>query len=626
MVELTINKSKVMIEFMENQIINQLRYNYKLSNDKLYELTTFDPNKITSPFEMNDALDFINLLAECKFENIGIIPDYDADGILSGSLLYASLFELGFKSITLYTPRIDTGYGMSIQSVDEIRLINPNVNVIITTDNGIAANEGVNYAKSLGIKVLVSDHHIGSENEPNFDVAVNPNKLNDLSTFKGSSGTVVIWKLMVVFAHTYKPESMTSIYNLFPLAGISLISDVMPMIKENRTLVTMTINVLKKGKFELYRLKQYALTEQYARIFDGLIALFDVFEINDSLKYGVDEDFIGFTLAPMLNAPRRMTSTSELGFKLFVQLTNELPFDIAKELFEVNKQRKELVNTIVQKVVEQIDESYDETPNIIVAAVDTKTGIAGLISSNITNKFNVPSIVFAANFINETGQTLSQAELMKSGKKTLSASARSNEDINLKIMLDNVNEKYPNVLNSYGGHAGAAGLSINVENYDIFIAAINDVFNEALSKLQNEHGNSQNNQSKLIKLTTSVIPYFPQAFDVTNEEKEILIETFDFLQSLKPFGEQFREPLFELILPKTDFTSQLIKISTMGAKSNHLKLVSPNLVAIYWNVSDKIKEKLNSEFEYISIVGKLSLNEFRGKKTVQIIINDLDFN
>ena len=184
----------------DNPLINALREQLGLDSKTLYDLQTFDPSKITSPLEMKDAQKWVDVLHTRKGTPIGIIPDYDADGVLSGSLLYGALYELGFDDVTLYPPRIDTGYGMSKQSVEELMELNPNIQTILTTDNGIAAFEGVAYAKELGLTVLVSDHHLGSEEEPVFDVAVNPNRHADPSTFKGGAGTVVIWKLMTLYA------------------------------------------------------------------------------------------------------------------------------------------------------------------------------------------------------------------------------------------------------------------------------------------------------------------------------------------------------------------------------------------------------------------------------------------
>lgn len=609
-----------------NPLIASLREKLNLTPQKLFQLQTFDPTLITSPLEMRDAEKWIDLLYQLKDTIIGIIPDYDADGILSGSLLYGSLYELGFTDVTLYPPRIDTGYGMSKKSVIELLELNPNITTILTTDNGIAAFDGITYAKELGLKVLVSDHHLGPDPEPPFDVAVNPNRHNDPSTYKGNAGTAVIWKMMVYYALKYYPEKMQAIYDLYPLAGTSLIADVMPMTLENRTLVDMAVKSMR-DKVGLYQ-KSIGHHPKYSRIFEGLTQLWNVFDLNGKLKYGIDEGFLGFSLAPLLNSPRRMFGTSELGFQVFIDMGQDMPpFETATELFNVNETRKTVVNKIATSVIDQIKQKLTSAPPCIVVAVDAKPGIAGLIAGNIQNKFRVPTIVFSNEFFSGTGEIMTQDTLSKSTKVSMAASARSPEGLNIKDALDEINKTSPELLLSYGGHAGAAGVHIKCENLDKFVDACEVVFARIASETNYNVSEIEENELQegyifTLHPETSRGKY---TFNLNEIHIDQLIELSKFVTSLKPFGNGFPEPVFRIELSKQDFTSGRITLAPIGKNNKkHAKLELPKIKAIFWNIKQEtINQLYQDDYQYAYLTGKLATNSFRGVESMQLTVDNI---
>lgn len=612
----------------ENILIATLRQKLNLTPEKLDKLRSADPSAITSPLEMTDTQLWVDTLYQHRNDVIGIIPDYDADGVLSGSLLYGALYELGFTDVTIYTPRITTGYGMSETSVRELLELNPNIQTIITTDNGIAAFEGVAYAKSLGKTILVSDHHLGSEVEPDFDVAVNPNRFGDKSTFKGGAGTVIIWKLMTWYAVKYAPDKVKAIYNLFPFAGISNIADVMPITDENRTLVKMTVNAFNK-KINMYQAK-LGHHPKYERLFDGLLELWGVFNESGKLKYGIDEDLFGFTLVPMLNSPRRMTGSSRLGFEMFIDFENSpMILETAKALTDLNQERKDIVSGISASVIDHLTRHYQnlDIPACITIAVDTKPGIAGLISSRITEQFNVPSIVFAKEFGIKPNTLLNQADLNKIDPVGMAASARSPEGFNIKTALDSVNDYLPGLLDSYGGHAGAAGAHISSANFENFVYATESVFMQiaAASDFNPKDIERQSIGSSILIVPNGHYTRSQYQFNESDIDANTLVELAQFIKGLKPFGQGFKEPQITVALDTKSVPYTPLGRAQVNGRAKHVKFQLPNMSIIYWNVTDAQLENFNKG-QIIYVTGSIKVNSFNGVDSAQLIANKTIFN
>ena len=612
----------------DNILIATLRKKLDLTSEKLYQLQSYSPNNITSPLEMKDTQNWVDLLYAHRFDPIGIIPDYDADGVLSGSLLYGALFELGFTDVTIYTPRITTGYGMSETSVKELLDLNPNIATILTTDNGIAAFEGIAYAKKLGKTVLVSDHHLGNQKEPNFDSAVNPNRYNDPSTFKGGAGTVIIWKLMVWYAACYVPDKMAAIYNLFPFAGISNIADVMPITDENRTLVKMTVKAFSQ-KINMHQAK-LGHHPKYERLFDGLIELWGLFNENGKLKYGVNEDLFGFSLVPMLNSPRRMTGSSKLGFEMFIDFDESpTPLETAHALDNLNQLRKNTVNEIAACVIDTLLARYQASniPACITVAVDTKPGIAGLISSQITNQFGVPSLVFAKEFNIKPGEILTQADLNSIAPTGMAASARSPEAFNIKTALDAVDTASPGLLDSYGGHAGAAGAHINSTNFEKFVLATETVFAQVAAQIEFDPKQIESRSIGKSFLFTPKGHYSRSTYQFEQDavSVESLVELTKFVDSLRPFGQGFKEPQFTVAIDTTSVKPTPLGKAQVNGHPKHVKFQLTNMSVIYWNVSQTDLERFEAA-DLIYVTGKFSINSFNGNDSIQLIANKTIFN
>lgn len=627
---------------------------------------------------MTDAESFIDTLHSLIKKNVkfAIIPDYDTDGICSGTILYQSLVLLGCKDVYLYPPSMETGYGMSVASVDDCLSKCPFMpDVIITTDNGIKAFAGIDYAKSKEMIVLVTDHHIGGEVEPNADVLVNPNRMakEDQYPYASISGSVVIWKLMMAYALNYaSSEAYIAICDLVIFAGISTISDVMPLCDENHAMVKFACNRLSDEKWLWAHVHDASYPLSYRLCFLGMISLLNVLRTNNKVKKEVIPDDIGFYLSPILNTPRRMEASSERAFRLFNLSVFDknyeptvLPLDdletesnhrttsaetmqaklvafcseshyqfqavsclmqTADQLYQLNEVRKEVLNDLVSDVNQAFHSmSGMEILQNLAIQVEVSHGLVGLIAGRLSNKYLLPFIVFGSEH-----------------DGFYAASARAPEYISIYGLLTQIDQEYPGLIHQWGGHAQAAGLSVSAENInqfcEIFANKVRRFIEEAFVSLD-----------KYIDQTTSTIPMLRDYFiwsdiqefwfsrgntsandwyvakNLTNDEG---VQFATFLNDLAPFGAGFDDPdlAFAFCLSKSQYNNYF---RLMGKEKNHAKLTLHNevgtaLECVFWHTGESLLTQLDAYFSTHNVLigtvsGKLDINEFRGNKKLQLL-------
>lgn len=611
-----------MHNFTKDTIISLFLNKRNLTDEDLRKIKQPMFSDVHSGALLKDAMMFCTILNDVRNEPIAIIPDYDADGVGSGITLLAGLEIIGVQHTPyLYPPRTNTGYGMSIKAVDEILENAPMTKVIITTDNGIKAYDGIAYAKSKGLTVLVSDHHMGSDLEPNADVIVNPNRVNDPYPFKSISGTVVIWKLLVLYAQTYLTEAqLQMMYNLIVFAGITTISDVMTMLDENRYIVKVMINMLTMPGY-LRSQVDYGGYSSYGNAFRGVWAMMQVLEANKKLSNGIDEDTVGFYMAPILNSPRRMTGSSALSFDLFQAQSDDEAMILANALFDLNEDRKHEVNGITNEIVATVKNG--SPADALVTVANTRGGFAGLISGKLTNMLNLPTIVFSHVDRTSDDAIIPEASIAAYAAKqgVLHGSGRSPQWFHLLNVLTEISELDPNIFASFGGHAAAVGVGVNASHYPLFVELFTRFVVEALSEANMDTDVAEDchvDSSSIALAFEGYTPkYTPDVLVTTDDDLTELIDTVRFFDSLRPFGEGFRQPTFSTILP-----SSLFSVSFMGSDKQHVKFVLPNgFTIIQWNCSDSLKDRTDNYM--IKVVGKLSVNSFRGRNTVQLIADDI---
>lgn len=356
-------------------------------------------------------------LAEHPGCTVYIIGDYDTDGLLASTNLEWAFKRLGVNVKIRIPRRMSEGYGLKEKIIDEI-----DDGLVITVDNGIAAKDAIQKAKDKGLTVIVIDHHLAPRDEdgnmilPPADVIVDPH-IEEESEFKMFCGAALAY----FFAKEMFPDA--NLYPLLVLASIATVADVMPLVGANRTLV--------KDGLELINARKNV---------PGLNAIIDAKE----LTVITEEDF-GFLFGPIFNAAGRLYDNG--GTKVLNVLcssnTNPALKWQVKELIEINEKRKSIVK---ESMVIADNLVTDERP-IVIYHPSFGEGIVGIISGQLTERYNTPSIVF----------TLTPNGVYK-------GSARSTENIHLKNALD----KMQSTMLGYGGHAGAAGVSVSPEEFDNF--------------------------------------------------------------------------------------------------------------------------------------------------------------
>jgi len=348
---------------------------------------------------------------------IGIFMDYDADGVCAGAILYRAINWQG-GSVKYYVPQRHEGYGLSKLAIDH--LAKQKVKLIITADCGIKNIEEVKYAKSLGLNVIITDHHLMDKIVPKADAIVHPAFAKNLVNYSGAG---VSFQLSRYFLSDIPRTKW-----LLDLAAISTVADIVPLVGDNRILVkygTLVINKTKNLGLG-YLIKETGLSEKNIGTYE-----------------------IGYLLAPRLNAAGRLANPED-SFKLLVTRSRKEANILAKKLNKYNEVRQQQLSDAIAEAFETIRKRKLERDNLIIIEGDWNEGIVGLIAGKITEYYYRPAIV-----------------LTKINGK-LKGSARSVKGINITAILKKVN-KY---LLSFGGHNQAAGLSLNQNNKKLFMRAI----------------------------------------------------------------------------------------------------------------------------------------------------------
>lgn len=619
--------------YRTNPFIEAFLKRRQLSQEDVAYLMQPSPEHQHDPFGISGMSAFIDLLHAHKGEQIAIVPDYDADGVLSGTVASVGLSEFGFGVPYIHCPTLRQGYGLSVASVKSVLEACPEATVLLTTDNGSSAYDGVAYAKKMGMTVLVTDHHT-TDKDPIADAIVNPNRthIKQDYPYKSISGTAVIYKTLSAYASRYITDArkIEAFESTILLVGMSTVSDVMPMLDENRYFVTRAITLFERliATHTPKRIGLYGDTplEAYYRGLDLL-----VWTLNNErkLNYGISSMTFGFMVAPMLNAPRRMLGESAPAFALFNSRRADVlapePVIPSDELYRINVERKAYVAHLTASLHQHVEQSDRELYQQTVFTARMKTGVAGLLAGSFTSRYEYPAIAFSVFKGRETGDPIN-GKIPKS-VKLMTGSARSPEWLNLYAMLKGIDAEHPGLIASWGGHPQAAGIKVLAENYETF----KQVFTEKLAA----HITALSHQRITLtptrqahRITTEFVFDTPALTSdrLHNDGATVLPpdnlvadatfrETLTFFDSVAPYGERFEAPTFSVAFYVRD-----AHVSFMGAEGQHVKLTLPNgLTVIDWN--GRATFKLNEPDTLYVCEGSVGINEFRGRESVQFIAN-----
>jgi len=413
------------------EIIQRLVYNRGIVNkDEVERFMNPSTTQFYNPYLLNDMFIAVErILSAIKTqEKVVIYGDYDVDGVTSTSILYRYLKSIHIN-VDYYIPnRMDEGYGINKNALDIIK--QGGTGLIITVDNGIAAVDEVDYANSLGMQVIVTDHHECQEKLPNALAVINPKRADSTYPFDNLAGVGVTFKL--IHALAIKLGNVDSIWNYLDIVSIGTIADIVPLVDENRVI----------AKFGFERIK---VTTNI-----GLRAMLKEIGYKNT---DITSGFIGFIIGPRLNAAGRVDDAKKC-VKLFITDDETEANIIAKELEKNNQERQEIEKQILNEVLEEIqaNEIAKEKKIIILAKEGWHHGIIGIVASKVIDKFYKPTILFN----------------IEEGKAT--GSARSISEFSIFDAISSAKE----FLHRYGGHDAAAGLSLDIDKFENFRKRIED--------------------------------------------------------------------------------------------------------------------------------------------------------
>jgi len=513
-----------------------------------------------------DQLDVaLKLLEHAISENrrILIVGDFDADGATASAVAIKALRMMGAKFVDFLVPnRFEHGYGLSPEIVNEAKK-EKDPDLIITVDNGISSIEGTSLARSLSIDVIITDHHLPPTILPDANAIINPNLEGCKFSSKNLAGVGVCFYLFSAlkthleglnYFERYK-MSVPDLRVLLDLVALGTVADVVKLDQNNRILVN-------EG---LKRIRQ-------KRCSKGILAILELTKRPiDSLQ----ASDLGFSVAPRINAAGRLSDISQ-GIRCLLSEDINDARRYAVTLEEFNKERREEQSRMQDEALAIVaKQSIDESPFAISLFDESwHEGIVGIVAGRLKEDYQCPCAVFA-----------------KSGKQ-LKGSIRSIPDVHIKDLLDLIDRENPTLMERFGGHAMAAGLSISPENFLQF----KEAFVEAISK-------HLNGQKPALDLLT----------DGELDASEMTLKNAQLLCDSAPWGQGFEEPIFY-----GDF--EILDQKVVGEKHLKCTLKLIDSSAIFEGIAF-FQEKLESK--KVRVAYKLNVNSFRGNESLQLMIESI---
>lgn len=435
---------KVINKKIENSIIREALARRELYSE--FELQAYlnKNSKLEhNPFLMQGMEKSVKILSE-KILNGGkvlLALDYDVDGIISGAIAFMALSKIGIKCAYRFPHRVNEGYGLNNNIVEYAR--DNNFDTIITFDNGISSFESVEYAKELGISIIVTDHHeipkvniegTICERLVSADAIINPKLKSCAYPYKGICGAMVAYKLMLAL-YTQLGLEQSELTDQYGLVAIATVCDVMELVDENRVFVDKGLRLLKNTDMP------------------GIWAILNI--LGYDKKPILKASDLAFQIGPMLNASGRL-ETADIALNLLIANDYDTALNLAIRLRELNQTRKLMTKESTEKANAIIDSQKLYNNNIVIVYLkDIHESLAGIVAGRIKEEYNRTAIVFTQS---EDG---------------IKGSARATDEINIFRELS----KYDTFFIKYGGHAAAAGLSVHEKLFDEFVSLITGHFN-----------------------------------------------------------------------------------------------------------------------------------------------------
>ena len=467
--------SKDLLKILENRDIK--------SEDEIKKFLDGNIEDLRNPFDLTDMEKAIDIIFSYKKQNkkIWIYGDYDVDGITSTSLLYRAFHEIGIDC-EYYIPLRDEGYGLNKEAISKIKDLGGEL--ILTVDCGISSIEEVDFATSIGIEMIITDHHEINNDLPKASAVINVKRNDNIYDFKGISGVGTAFMLLLAIYKKLGIEKKA--YKYLDIVAIGTVADLVPLIEDNRIIVKKGLEQLRKTRW------------------NGLnILLRKLYENYKEKKY--DTYDIGFIIAPIFNAAGRLEDAKK-SVELLISEDNKTCDIISYELIKQNDDRKDIQAKILDFAVEQIETNrLDRKGIIIVAREKLHSGVIGIVASKLVDKYYKPTIVID----------------IKEDEGIGVASCRSIEGFNIIEALNSVKD----VFVKYGGHSGAAGFTIEISKI------------EELKERLEKYVNQKLNEEDYLK---------PIKIDKELRIEKISYGFLDEISKIEPFGFGNSTPVFSL--------------------------------------------------------------------------------
>lgn len=526
--------------------------------------------RLPSPDSLKDLPAAIALLVAAlqQRQRILVVGDFDADGATSTAVALRGLRMLGAQHVDFLVPdRFVYGYGLTPAIVALAQQFSPDF--IVTVDNGISSLEGVAAAKSAGIKVLVTDHHLPGAQLPAADAIVNPNQHGCAFPDKALAGVGVMFYVLLALRKqlrelgwfTEQKIAEPNLANLLDLVALGTVADMVPLSHTNRILVHQGLQRIRAGQ-----------------CCAGIRALADI--AGKKLPRLLASDF-GFAIAPRLNAAGRLDDMKH-GIECLLTDDPALAQQYAIELDAMNKTRR-----VIQEDMQNIalnDPRFaawqdGETLPWSVCLYDSRwhQGVIGVLAGRIKERFHRPAIMFADANAGE-----------------IKGSARSVAGLHIRDALDSIAAQHPHILNKFGGHAMAAGLTIQREHFEQFVK----LFEQEVQLWLDEA------DVDAVLLSDGELPV------------EILsLETAEQLRAAGPWGQRFPEPVFDGVF-------KIINQKLVGEKHVRLRVAALDdksfFDAMAFNVD--VEQWSPTVGDYVHLAYRLDVNEYNGQRSVQLLV------
>ncbi len=522
--------------------------------------------------QLKGIQDAVSCLSEAlaKDQRILIIGDYDADGATSSALAMRALTAMGAQHVDYLVPnRFEFGYGLTPEIVEVARDYQPDL--LITVDNGIASIDGVAAAKALGMRVLITDHHLAGSELPDADAIINPNQPGCNFPSKNLAGVGVIFYVMLALRAHLRQHGWFEAKNIpvpnmgkwLDLVALGTVADVVPLDSNNRILVHQGLQRIRARK-----------------CCTGIQALL---QIANRLPQRLVASDLGFAVGPRLNAAGRLEDM-RVGIACLLSDDAEAALTLAQQLDALNKERRSIEGNMqaqALKALEALSLSENLPTGLCLYQADWHQGVVGIVASRIKDKLHRPVIAFA-----------------KVNENELKGSARSVKGLHIRDALDAVATRHPGLIQKFGGHAMAAGLSLARDRFADFQKA----FDEEVCR----HLSPADLRGEIMS-------------DGSLQASDVSLPFAEMLRDAGPWGQAFPEPTFD---------GEFWVLSQRIVGEKHLKLSlaidegGMPIDAIAFNIDPK--QWPNNAAQKIHAAYRLDVNEYRGRRQVQFMIEHLE--